>query len=355
METIMPFYISPQTLKKQTKTVQKNWTHSNIKTTQAREILCQLYGYESNHHYQRVQKEKGLNFSSINQEVFTTHYKHWIQKLAKLGAMNESQAQKLIHLLWSDYFKNSEDISTKLYSSSFKFFGVTSDFLDQALKEQSIEYAFNDNPSVKDAIEAIGVPHVEVGSMVINGKEECFSYTLQENDLVQVYPHKFSNQNSYLPFKPKNKLSFLLDVHLGALARYLRMAGFDTLYESKDYGDAFLAEVASSDGHIMLSRDIGLLKRGKLNYGHWVRQTDPWEQFREIVQLYDLQDTFKPMSRCIKCNGVIETVDKNLIESSVPPKVYAWKEEFFQCLGCSQVYWKGSHYEKMMEQLGEFS
>jgi len=103
----------------------------------------------------------------------------------------------------------------------------------------------------------------------------------------------------------------------------------------------------------MLSRDIGLLKRGKLNYGHWVRNTDPKKQFREIVQLYGLQKSFKPMSRCIKCNETINTVTKSSVEGAVPPKVYEWKEEFFRCSGCSQVYWEGSHHQKMMELLEE--
>jgi hypothetical protein len=347
----MPFKLLPQTLKKQAKILTKNWNYNTIKISQARDLLCQLYGYKNNHHYQTIQKEKGLHFNPINRDALTLHYKHFIQKLALLASINETQAQKIIHLLWGDYINENSEISTKLYQAKFQFFGASLDFLDSA----KFEYSFNDNPSVKDAIEAMGVPHIEVGAIKINGTFKGFDYTLKEHDEVKIYPHecfgaKASNSVQFLPFKPK-KISFLLDVHLGTLARYLRMAGFDTLYQSKDYGDAFLAEVASTDGHIMLSRDIGLLKRGKLNYGHWVRNTDPKEQFIEIVQLYGLQNSFKPMSRCIKCNEPIRSVKKSLIKASVPPKVYEWKEEFFQCSGCSQVYWEGSHYKKMMELL----
>jgi len=341
----MPFKLLPQTLKKQAKILTKNWNHSTIKTAQARDLLCKLYGYKNSHHYQTIQKEKGLNFNSINQESLTLNYKQFIQKLAKLANINETQAQKLIHLLWSDYIYENSEISTKLYQANFEFFGGCLDFLDSAL----FEYGFNDNPSVKDAIEAIGVPHIEVGAIWVNGVSKGFDYSLRELDEVKVYSHGFDSMQ-FLPFKPK-KLSFLLDVHLGTLARYLRMAGFDALYDSKDYGDAFLAEVASAEGHIMLSRDIGLLKRGKLNYGHWVRNTDPKEQFREIVKLYGLQNSFKPMSRCIKCNDPINSVKKSLVKASVPSKVYEWKDEFFQCSGCSQVYWEGSHHKKMMELL----
>jgi len=347
----MPFKLSPQTLKKQAKILTKNWNHSTIKTSQARDLLCRLYGYKNSHHYQTIQKEKGLHFNPINKESLTLHYKQFIQKLARLANINETQAQKIIHLLWSDYIDENSEISTKLYQAQFEFFGACLDFLDSA----QFEYEFNDNPSIKDAIEAIGVPHVEVRVILINGSSKGFDYTLREFDKVKVYPHGFfgtkaSDSLQFLPFKPK-KLSFLLDVHLGTLARYLRMAGFDALYESRDYGDAFLAEVASNDNHIMLSRDIGLLKRGKLNYGHWVRHTDPKEQFREIVKLYGLQNSFKPMSCCIKCNEPINSVKKSLVKASIPLKVYEWKDEFFQCSGCSQVYWEGSHYNKMMELL----
>jgi len=349
----MPFYLSPQTLKKQAKILTKQWNYSTINTAQARDLLSQLYGYNNSHHYQTLQKEKGLQLNPINKEVLTLHYKLFIQKLAGLANINESQAQKMIHFLWSDYIYENYDISTKLYQAKFEFFGACLDFLESAV----FAYEFNDTPSVKDAIEAIGVPHVEVGAIVVNGVSKGFEYRLREGDKVEVYPHNWfgaeaSDSVKSLPFKAK-KVSFLLDVHLGTLARYLRMAGFDALYESKDYGDAFLAEVASTDGHIMLSRDIGLLKRGKLNYGHWVRNTDPKKQFREIVQLYGLQKSFKPMSRCIKCNETINAVEKSSVEDAVPPKVYEWKEEFFRCSGCSQVYWEGSHHQKMMELLEE--
>jgi len=349
----MPFYLTSQTLKQQAKIIVKNWVYESIKTSQARDLLCQLYGYKNNHHYKTLLNKKEVKFSSIDKNVFTTHYKNWVQRLASLANINETQAQKLLNLLWKDYIKENSNIENLLYASSFKFHGSTLDFLDDRFQNEAFAYNFNDNPSIKDAIEAIGVPHVEVGAIVVNGHNRYFDYQLQENDKVEVYPHNFSNTQSYLPFKPQKELSFLLDVHLGTLARYLRMAGFDTLYESKDYGDAFLAGFSSTHQHIMLSRDIGLLKRGTLEFGHWVRNTDPMEQFKEIVKLYGLQEHFKPMGRCIVCNEKINPVNKTDIKEFVPLKVYEWKEEFFQCSGCSKVYWEGSHHKKMMEQLQE--
>ena len=84
----MPFTLSPQTLKKQAKILTKNYTDTRIKLSQARDVLCKLYGYKNSHHYQRIQKEKGVYFSPIGRETLTLHYKVFIQKLAKLVNIN---------------------------------------------------------------------------------------------------------------------------------------------------------------------------------------------------------------------------------------------------------------------------
>ena len=343
---MMPFYLTPQTLTKQAKTLVKHWSYDTLKLTHAREILCQLYGYKSNHHYQQLQLQKGLTLHSVSQDVVFLNYKRWIQKLAHLGSLNETQAKKMLHLIWKNYLNNNVQIPKYLYRANFTFYGECNDLLD----EPSLEYPFNDNPSVKDAIEALGLPHVEVGAVVVNGENVDLNYRFKEHDKVEVFPHNLvTSKMKALSFKPK-EITFLLDVHLGTLARYLRMAGFNTLYETKDYGDAFLAELAS-DSLIMLSRDIGLLKRGKVKYGRWVRNVDPEKQFKEIVEAYGLQKMFKPFSRCLKCNGEINVIPKVSIESKVPPKVYEWCNEFRACNSCSQVYWKGSHYDKMVKMM----
>lgn len=343
---MMPFYIQPETLRKQAKIFVKHCSHTTIKLTLAREILSKLYGYKNNHHYQEMQKEKGLNLLPISQSLFFINYKRWIQKLANLASLNEIQAKKIINILWSSYL--CEGLFPKhLYYATFNFRGESEDFLD----ETKILYPFDDKPSVKDAIEALGLPHVEVGAIVVNGENVGFDYRLKEKDKVEVFTHNILNDKSQkMPFKPQ-KISFLLDVHLGTLARYLRMAGFDSLYESKDYGDALLAELAGKNSHILLSRDIGLLKRSRVKYGRWVRNTNPEEQFKELVKAYNLKKEFKPFSRCLKCNGEIKDIAKESIKEQIPSKVYAWCNEFRVCEGCEQVYWKGSHYTKMSEML----
>lgn len=345
----MPFYLSPKTLTKQTKTFVKNCSHGEMKFTQAREILCRLYGYQNNHHYKQLEKKRGFVHQGINSKTLFLNYKRWIQRLAQLAAINEIEAKNLLHLIWKNYLGEETKIPKYLYSASLSFYGELQDFIS----ESTIEYPFNDKPSIKDAIESLGIPHVEVGAILVNKQSVGFEHLLDENVHIEIYPHTLvTPQMNALPFKPQN-LTFLLDVHLGALARYLRMAGFDTIYESQDYGDAFLAEFASKKSLVLLSRDIGLLKRGKVQYGRWVRNTNPQEQFYEIIKAYKLQNHLQAFSRCLKCNGSINAVEKVNIQNEVPEKVYAWCEDFYQCERCNQVYWKGSHYEKMEKMLQE--
>lgn len=111
-------------------------------------------------------------------------------------------------------------------------------------------------------------------------------------------------------------------LYLANLARYLRMAGFDCLHEVKDYGDELLAEISANANHILLTRDIGQLKRSKVHYARRIRNILPAEQFREVVDHYQLRDEFQPMTRCIKCNGMIEKVEKDTVKDIVPEGVY---------------------------------
>lgn len=141
----------------------------------------------------------------------------------------------------------------------FHFYGSLKDFI----KKEDVNYAFTGTPTVKDAIEAIGVPHPEVKCIVVNGGPVDFSHKLQENEKIDVLSQTLNDFN-HLPIK------FFLDVHLGKLARELRMLGFDSLYENT-YKDEQIAQIAADDDRIVLTRDVGLLKIGKIQRGYWLR------------------------------------------------------------------------------------
>jgi hypothetical protein len=175
-----------------------------------------------------------------------------------------------------------------------------------------------------------------------------FGATLQADDRISAYPHMSDAPpdagwlHPLMPAPPR----FVLDGHLGQLARYLRMLGLDTRYQN-DADDGPLARIADEDDRILLTRDLGLLKRGRVTYGAFVRATDPDAQIREVLQRYPLADHLDPLTRCVQCNHLIEPVPEADVADDLPPQTQRDFDRFFQCTGCAQVYWKGSHYERM--------
>jgi uncharacterized protein len=242
--------------------------------------------------------------------------------------------------------------------AEFRFYEELNDFLPPERKKRPFPYSFPGGASVKDAIEAMGVPHTEVDLIVVNGESAPFSYNLKEGDRVSVYPVFESFDIANLGLLRENPLRgiprFVVDVHLGRLARYLRMMGFDTLYEPR-YSDEDIAAIAKEDpGRIVLTMDRGLLKRAVITHGYCVRSQKWQEQLREVMLRCDLLDHVKPLSRCLACNGLIAQASKEEIAGSVPPERELSFESLTRCGQCGRVYWKGSHYVKMKKFIGDF-
>jgi hypothetical protein len=141
-------------------------------------------------------------------------------------------------------------------------------------------------------------------------------------------------------------------VHLGHLARDLRTLGFDTLYE-RDLTDDEIVARAVDEHRIVLTRDRGILERRAVTHGHWIRTTDPEAQIVEVVRALDLKDSIEFFTRCRECNGELEAVARVTVHDEVPPKIFAEHDVFTRCSGCGRVYWRGSHYDRMRERLGD--
>jgi uncharacterized protein len=138
---------------------------------------------------------------------------------------------------------------------------------------------------------------------------------------------------------------FICDVHLGKLARRLRLLGFDTIYRN-DLEDDEIIRTAESDHRTILTRDGGILAhRSVQSYRPASIFSD--EQVREVLSVFNIRDKIQPFSRCIKCNGNLIPVDKESVMALVPPRSSQYMGLFWQCLGCGKVYWQGSHYEKL--------
>ncbi|RNI30578.1 Mut7-C RNAse domain-containing protein [Rufibacter latericius] len=229
------------------------------------------------------------------------------------------------------------------------FHGSLNDFLPKNQKSKGIPYAFSGNPSLKDALEALGVPHPEIGSIRQNGMEAGFQEKLLANAMVEAYPVVLEGSGKTLPLlqvPAQVPASFVLDVHLGKLARYLRLLGFDTLYENH-YDDQTIGQIAAQERRIVLTRDIGLLKQKVIPWGYWLRSQHLEAQLQEVLIRFGLMPQLQPFTRCIACNGQIQEVSKQSVLPLLPPKTRQYFQVFFQCAICQRVYWKGSHYEKM--------
>jgi uncharacterized protein with PIN domain len=239
--------------------------------------------------------------------------------------------------------------------AQFRFYAELNDFLCAERKHKPFFYSFNGTPSVKDVIEAIGVPHTEVDLIIVNGVSVGFEHLLQQDNTVSVYPVFESLDITpaiKLRAKPLRKTKFIIDVNLGKLASMLRMLGFDTAYQN-NATNAEIITTSINEKRIILTRDQDLLKNKTVTHGYWVRATDPKQQIQEIIHRFDLRSQFKPFKRCMVCNGIIKHVDKNDIKNQVPEKTKRYFEQFYRCSNCGKIYWKGSHYKKMEKVIND--
>jgi len=235
--------------------------------------------------------------------------------------------------------------------SRFRFYGQLNDFLPWQWRHGRFAHALRGPASVKDVIESLGVPHPEVDVIVVNGQAVDFTYRVKDGDDVAVYPafHRVDISGLHrVGSDPPQPVRFVLDIHLRKLAALLRLAGFDALLRTDD---AEVAQVSAVDRRVALTRDIGLLKRSVIQYGYWVRHTDPELQFIEVLQRFDLAERMDPFVRCMECNTLLMPVDVDTVAERLPPGTRQCFSQFHRCPGCDRVYWQGSHYERLVRLL----
>ena len=237
-----------------------------------------------------------------------------------------------------------------------RFYEELNDFLAPKLRKTEILHDFERRTSVKDMIESFGVPHTEVEIILINGHSVDFSCIVQDGDRISVYPVFESLDVSpliRLRPEPLRTPKFVLDTNLGRLARYLRLLGFDCLYEN-DFEDATVARISSEQHRTVLTRDRTLLRRRIITHGYFVRAVRPRFQVQEVLSRFDLYRLVAPFSRCIRCNGALQDVDKQAIEDRLEPKTRKYFHTFRMCTGCGQIYWQGSHHERAMRLVDDW-
>ncbi|MBF8268841.1 MAG: Twitching motility protein PilT [Gammaproteobacteria bacterium] len=246
----------------------------------------------------------------------------------------------------------NQNVCATVSSATIRFYEELNDFLPLQKRKHDITITFRQRNSIKDLIESLGIPHTEIDLILVNQTPVDFSYIVRDQDRISVYPvfesFDISSLNRLRP-QPLRYLRFVLDIHLGKLAKYLRMLGFDTLY-ANHYSDTELATLASSgEKRILLTRDVGLLKHKLVSHGYFVRTTQPRQQLVEIVERFDLKKLVTPFKRCVHCNGCLTPLEKPAAQGRVPAQIYQDLDKFVLCDSCQQIYWQGSHYDRMMK------
>ena len=248
---------------------------------------------------------------------------------------------------------------------TFRFYAELNDFLPPERRQVAFDHALAGPASVKDAIEALGVPHTEVDLILASrrspparpwrggsggdGESVDFSYRLADGDRIAAYPvFETLDITPVLRVRPEplRRPRFVLDTHLGRLASYLRLLGFDALY-TNDAEDATLADLAAAEGRILLTRDRGLLKRRQVTRGYCLRSTNSRAQLREVVQRFDLAAAARPFTRCLACNGDLQPAPAAEVRHLLPEQARQAYDEFSRCTACGRVYWQGAHYARM--------
>ncbi|WP_052666320.1 Mut7-C RNAse domain-containing protein [Nitriliruptor alkaliphilus] len=203
--------------------------------------------------------------------------------------------------------------------------------------------------SIKDLVESVGVPHVEVALLLCDGVPVTFDHRLQGGERVSALPalQHLGHEGVPLAAPPAPaEPRFVCDVHLGTLARRLRLLGLDTRYD-RSWDDAVLAGVAAHEDRVLLSRDRGLLKRRSVAHGYLPRSDDPDTQATEVVHRFGLGPHLAPSTRCVRCNGVLAPVDREEVWDRIPPRTRAAIDRYARCTGCDRLYWPGSHHDAL--------
>lgn len=235
----------------------------------------------------------------------------------------------------------------------FRFYEELNDFLAPGLRKRDVEIEVDRARSVKDAIESVGVPHPEVDLILVDGVSVDFAHVLRGGERVAVYP--MFERLDIAPLlrlrpRPLRDPRFVADVHLGKLARHLRMAGFDTLCEPAWDDDRIVAS-SIAQRRTILTRDKRMLQRSEVERGYFVRAIHSEAQLAEVLRALQLERLVMPFMRCRECNTPLTDATAEAIAQRVPPRIRAMYERYRMCPTCARVYWEGSHYARMKEML----
>jgi uncharacterized protein len=190
--------------------------------------------------------------------------------------------------------------------------------------------------SLGHVVEALGVPRTEIGEPLVNGDPAQFDTRLRDRDVVDVPARQ---RPQWIP-----AARFVLDVHLGTLARRLRLLGIDVAYRN-DADDDELVVQANAEDRLLLTQDRGILRRKALRAGAYVVGSRPDDQLADVLDRFALP--LRPWTRCPSCNGILSTVRKDEVEHLLPPGTRRSYDQFSRCPDCGRLYWRGAHSDSL--------
>ena len=203
---------------------------------------------------------------------------------------------------------------------TFRFYEELNDFLPKHKRKTDFEAEFKGKRSIKDMIEALGVPHTEIDLILVNGKSVDFNYTLQDNDRISVYPvfESFNIKGVTLVRKtPLRRHKFIADINLGNIVKYMRVLGFDLYYDSL-LSTRKIIEISKRENRIILTKSRRLLKLKKVTHGVFIHPGTTTEQIRQIIDYLDIKDNIKPFSRCLRCNTQLKIISNEKCLNRTP-------------------------------------
>ena len=240
--------------------------------------------------------------------------------------------------------------------ATFRFYEELNDFLPTHKRKTDFESPFKGKRSIKDMIEALGIPHTEIDLILVNGKSVNFHYTVQDGDRVSIYP-VFESLNitdvTRLRKIPLRRNKFIADINLGHIVKYMRVLGFD-LYYDPVRSPVEIIEISKRENRIILTQSRKLLKFKEVTHGIFIRPGTPTEQIKQIIDHLDIKDNITLFSRCLRCNTPLKGVPKEKIFDRIPPKTKKTCNEYVECQFCDKIYWKGTHVihmKKIVRQL----
>lgn len=223
------------------------------------------------------------------------------------------------------------------------FAGELRDHLDRATRDGVVRLTLELPAGLRDVVQSLGVPHVECGEVTVNGEAKPWSSNVADGDEISV-------RARYPLGSPRLDPRFLLDDHLGKLARHLRMLGFDADHEV-GADDSDLARRSVAEARMLLTRDRGLLMRAVLRDGRFIRSVEPTDQAIEVVRSFALATVVEPLTRCLECNELLSAASREEVADRVPASAAVRHDRFGLCPTCRRVYWEGTHVDDLRERI----